>query len=103
MKKLVILFMVMLVVGCGNRKDASQSNKQQHVFHTYYGDIDIDTMEVAIRCEGYICYKIAIDNIDTIYYDPFKKSYFAVFPTNDEHGNVIAKFDPIDKSKTGNW
>lgn len=100
MRKLVIVFLVMLVVGCGNRKDASQSNKQQHVFHTYYGDIDIDTMEVAGQdIDNYNCYIVNRKGKDTIcYYIPSKNTYFIQIPSCNEYGNVTIDYDPlIDK------
>ena len=38
----------MFIIGCS----------KQYVYHTYYGDIDIDTMEVAYTIDGFDWYLV---------------------------------------------
>lgn len=42
MKKILLVVLLMFIIGCS----------KQHVYHTYYGEIDIDTMEVAYTRDG---------------------------------------------------
>jgi len=95
MKKLVFLFIIVLMAGCG----------RQHVYHTYYGDIDIDTMEVAFYDikDSLPCYLIRTLEYDSVeivpgewgiikgpvelFYCPDKITYYYSFP--DNQGNRI--------------
>ncbi|MBQ7429405.1 MAG: hypothetical protein IJV29_07025 [Butyrivibrio sp.] len=94
MKKLIIVFLAMLAVGCGRTKNSAL--QKQHVFHTYYGDIDIDTMEVAGQdVDNHDCYVVNRKGKDTIYYYiPDKNTYFVQIPSCNEYGNVTIDFDP---------
>ena len=42
MKKILLVVLLVFIIGCGG----------DHVYHTYYGDIEIDTMEVAYGTPG---------------------------------------------------
>ena len=101
MKKMVIVFLVMLAAGCGRK----------HVFHTYFGDIDIDTMEVAMYDikDSLPCYLVKIRSIDSVekapgvwgyiygplkyYYCPQKNTYYHTFPDNQGY-SIIRGYDP---------
>lgn len=102
MRKLLIILplMVLLCLLQGCRK---------HVYHTYYGDIDIDTMEVmSYDFDDSPCYVVkVIDSLTVektggyaghgsifIYYNPHKNIYNEQFPANDEHGNAVIEFNP---------
>ncbi len=102
-KGLFILLLLMLFVGC----------KRQHVFHTYYGDIDIDTMEIALYDlkDSLPCYIVKISNLDSIekapgiwgyikgplyyYYCPDKNTYYTSFPDNQGR-QVLRGLDPYN-------
>ena len=84
--------------------------KKGHVYHTYYKDIDIDTMEVAIRDEDdnpfyvvkmdkecrYDGIRMYVDST-VVYYSPKLDKYVLQFPTNDEHGNAVVDYDPYNE------
>lgn len=75
-----------------------------HVYKTIYGKVDIDTIDVKIPdFDKNYTYKIKVIGEDTIYFKPYDKTYYVVFPTNDEHGNCVVKWDPKTGEKTGNW
>lgn len=76
---------------------------RKHVYHTYYGDIDIDTIEAHPWDEEGPVYKINVIERDTIYYKPFDKTYYKVFPSNDEHGNCVVQWDPYTGMCSVNW
>ncbi len=102
MRKLVFLFIIVLMAGCG----------RQHVYHTYYGDIDTDTMEVdffdikdSLPC--YLIRTIEYDSTEVIpgewryiegpvefYYCPNKNTYYYSFPDN-EGNRILNAYDPI--------
>ena len=84
---------------------------RQHVYHTYYGDIDIDTMEVALIeiKDNQPCYRVFSKDIDSVekalgvwgyiygplkyYYCPAKDTYYRTFP--DNQGNAVLRgYDP---------
>lgn len=109
MKKLIyIMFTILLVIGCGHSKPAEE---RQHVFHTYYGDIDIDTMKVTLTdLDGSLCYAvnyIPSDSVEKLggfvghgsivyYYNPQKNCYYMEYPTHDELGNAVIECDPSE-------
>lgn len=99
MKKLIYIIPIMLLfitLGC---------SKRQHVFHTYYGDIDIDTMEVGMWDEDdNECYEVYYSDKDSFkmlgewkyisgpirkYYCPKNDTYFDTWP--DNQGRIIVK------------
>ena len=95
MKKIIL---GILFISCGGG----------HVYHTYYGVIDIDTMEVAYTRNGFDWYLVRSVEKDSFnwdgvwkyiygpikdYYCPANNQYEETFP--DNHGNIIIKeFDP---------
>lgn len=106
MKKILIILPLMFAFcflqGC-----------RKHIYHTYYGDIDIDTMQInSYDFDDSPCYIVkTIDSLTVeeaegyvghgaiiIYFNPYKKTYYKQFPTNDEHGNVIVDFNPYKDS-----
>lgn len=103
MKKLIYIFIGLLLLTSCNSKTSKtpQNSGRQHIFHTYYGYIDTDSMEAAgLDIDGYECYVVCYKGIDTIcYYVPAKNSYFVQIPINDEHGNITVDYDP----QTDNW
>ena len=88
----------MFIIGCS----------KQYVYHTYYGDIDIDTMEVAYTIDGFDWYLVRSVEKDSFnwngewkyiygpikdYYCPVNNLYEETFP--DNQGNTIVKgIDP---------
>ena len=103
MRKLVILLTILMLVGCG----------RQHVYHTYYGDIDTDTMEAKLIDDNSPCYIVYTTEKDSVekapgiwgyiygpiivYYNPSKNVYYKKFHSNDENGHVIVDFSPTEK------
>lgn len=99
MKKLLYLLLLLLVLGsCKN-----------HIYSTYYGEVDIDTLEVMLRTEeGYPCYKVKTIERDSfilddqvkylpcpqqILYCPEKNCYYKLEPA--AHGETaVYDFDP---------
>lgn len=91
-----------------NAKNLDVSEDRIHRYHTYYGDIDVDTMTI----EGYIdslypYYKVKVLDKDSFilkgdmkyidgpieyFYCPAKDRYYATFP--DKYGNIV--FAPHD-------
>ena len=108
MKKSVIsLILCSLLFGCGG-----QEQKTSHIYSTYFGDIDTDTMKVAFYDlkDSLPCYMVHVADIDSIekgpgvwgyiygplkyYYCPDKNIYFLTFP--DNHGDGILRgYDPF--------
>lgn len=104
MKKLFFTLMVVaILIGCG----------KHHIYHTYYGDIDIDTVDVAFFTgDSLPCYKVYTAERDSVekapgvwgyiegpisyFYCPDKDIYFYQFRSNDEHGNCIVRHYPND-------
>lgn len=97
MRKLIIILLLMAcVMGC-----------RKHVYNTYYGKMNIDTLvhldEVDsnnIHCIGYV---VAQRGDTTITYNPIYKRYYFIFPTNDEHGNAVLLYDPYTGNCTSNF
>lgn len=84
-------------------------SKRQHVFHTYYGDIDIDTIkpEIINGKEWYQVNNVDKDSFKMFgewrylkgpqikYFCPDDSLYMAAFP--DNHGVMLAKeIDPLE-------
>ena len=85
MKKLLfIVFVMQILAGCN----------RQHVFHTYYGDIDIDTMDVVSYSNHNAVYKIKEVSDTIIYYCPGRDRYFLSLPTNNERRHLIVRYIP---------
>lgn len=40
---------------------------------------------------------------DTIYFKPYDKTYYIASPTQDEHHNVVVKWNPETREMTSNW
>lgn len=102
MKKILLLITVtILLIGCGRK----------HIYHTYYKDIDIDTMSIAIYDEdGSYCYQVHTIIKDSfkrgdgtlypncpenIYFNPQKEVYYLGFPDN-EGREVIIDYNPYE-------
>ena len=100
MRKIILLAIALMLIGC-----------RQHIYHTYYGDIDTDTMGIAMFDikDGLPCYLVHIKDIDSVekapgvwgyiygplkyFYCPKKDVYYYTFP--DNHGNGILRgYDP---------
>lgn len=105
MKKLFLLLCLIAftLFGC----------KGEHVFHTYYKDIDTDTMEVMMwDTDSTPCYKVHfIDSTVVektkgyvghgpiiVFFNPSKNMYYRQFPANNAWGNAIMEFDPYKYS-----
>lgn len=85
--------------------------KRQHVFHTYYGDIDTDTMEIAFfdlkdSLPCYLVHEMEMDSVEKspgvwgyiygplrFYYCPQKDAYYHTFPDN-QGNHVLRGYDP---------
>ena len=99
MKKIIPIIAIVLLTMTGCR---------EHVYHTYYGDIDIDTMEVAYTRDGFDWYLVRSAEKDSFnwngewkyiygpikdYYCPANNLYEETFP--DNQGNtIITEIDP---------
>lgn len=98
MKKLLYLFVLIAVlVSC-----------RKHIYSTYYGDIDIDTLEILLHTEdNYPCYKVKVIEEDSIVigdivkylpcpqqilYCPKKNCYYKLVPAH--HETAVYNFDP---------
>ena len=98
-----IAIVVILLIGCN----------RQHIYHTYYGDIDIDTMQVALEdLDNALCYTVQVLEKDsfmwdeeikhlpspaTIVYCPDKNIYYKVSPDNQGR-QTISIYDPSTKN-----
>lgn len=81
---------------------------RQHVYHTYYGDIDTDTMEALISPDGfkyYIVHTTILDSaqaaamgLDSLwlhdYYIPSQDKYFTVAHGSDGGSSKDVYFNP---------
>jgi hypothetical protein len=106
MKKwtVVAIMALMALIGC----------RKQHIYHTFYGDIDIDTMEIALfdLKDSLPCYLVHSSDLDSVekvpgvwgyiygplfyYYCPQKDIYYYTFP--DNQGNYIFRvYNPVTK------
>ena len=55
MKKLLLLFTILVMAACG----------RQHIYQTYYGDIDIDTMQTFVSPDGFKYYAVQTTVLDS--------------------------------------
>ena len=101
MKKIMFLIVVIVMIGCGDRQ----------ILHTYYGDFDTDTMEVAFTRGNQLWYKVRYSERDSFmmdgkllfvkgpvidYYCPSTNTYEETFL--DNQGNIISvEIDPYHK------
>ena len=82
--------------------------REQHVFHTHYGDIDTDTMFAITDTDGSDYYLINAEMMDSniaaamqlegmymvIFYNPSKDSYFRKIYGSDGGESARVYFDP---------
>lgn len=70
----------------------------------YMGKVDIDTIDVkwSDNNNNY-CYRVNVIGDDTIYFKPYDKTYYIASPTQDEHPNVVVKWNPETGEMTSNW
>lgn len=111
MKKLIYLFIgLLLLTSCNSETSKTPQNSgRQHIFHTYYGDIDIDTMEVVMMDSGVPCYMVKYIEKDSfiwdgtvkylpspvqILYAPLKDKYFKLAPEYGTGQWSVYDFDP---------
>ena len=112
MKKLVYIIVILfLIVSCSKVDKPSSKKKVEkpHVYSTYYGDIDIDTMKVSMWADNiYPCYRVKVIERDSIFighivkylpcpqeilYCPKKNCYYKLEPAlHDE--TAVYEFDP---------
>ena len=101
MKKiLVLLFLTILFISCRN----------VGVYHTYYGDIDVDTM-IAYYDKGSLCYIVNTKQVDSsqakamgvdtlywvIYYKPIDNTYLLQVVDNYGEGGMRVEFNPLEE------
>lgn len=105
MKKLVpiVVLLILLTVGC---------NKKHRVFHTYYGDFDLDTMTAIADRDGAHYYLVKTEVLDSVtvkalgcekamiayFYKPSTNVYFNVLYDNDGRSGLRTYFDPYTDS-----
>lgn len=100
-----ILIALWMLVSAGCRRT--------HVFHTYYGDIDVDTMEAKLwnhndKSPCYIVHTMAKDSVEkdtgvwgyiegpvVMYYNPKNNIYYKSFPDNQGRC-VVVETDPYN-------
>lgn len=88
----MILIIVISIVGY---KGSKWTLGRKHVYKTYYGYIDVDTIEKTLEdLDGSMCYVVHTEGQDTIYYNPTSDTYKIKFPSHDEYGNVVVDFEP---------
>ncbi len=88
--------------------------ERQHVFHTYYGDIDIDTMEISFNRDSHNWYLVRQCDKDSFnwdgewkylkgpimdFYCPDLNIYEEEFPDNQGR-RIVAEIDPYTRY---NW
>lgn len=103
MKKFILIIVVVLsIVGC-----------REHVYHTYYGDIDTDTMPAIHDLDSSLYYTLKITELDSaqsaamglegvveiIFYSPSKNSYFFQLFGSDGGSSQRFYFNP-DSTET---
>lgn len=112
MKKFIYIIFGILLCSC--TKGTSSCTKET-IYHTYYGDIDVDTMSIEGTFDGYPYYLVhssdkdsvevvpgdgdwrAIDGPIYIYYCPQKDTYYYSSP--DNQGRMIfTGYNPEDRS-----
>ena len=98
MKKLLLLFTILVMAACG----------RQHVYHTYYGDIDIDTMQAFVSPDGFKYYAVQTTVLDSAqaaamgvdsmclvnYYIPSQNKYFTMALGSDGGSSPMIYYDP---------
>lgn len=104
MKKLsFLLSLVLLLFGC----------ERKHVYHTYYGDIDVDTMLALPEKDGSAYYTIKSAYLDStitsemqletvlevIFYNPSQDKYFTKWYGSDGGSSSRIYFDPYKEDK----
>lgn len=108
MKKLVYIISVLVLFGCCPKIDNKRQVGRKHVYSTYYGDFDIDTLKVSLWTEeNYPCYRIKVIEKDSIIlgdvvkylpcpqeilYCPKKDCYYKLEPAL--HETAVYEFDP---------
>lgn len=108
MRKLLFFVLVLLMAGCKNKTEGN-------VYHTFYGDIDIDTIEAVEAWGDPNWYPVATTMLEDtmahamglksmweiIYYSPAQNSYFFELFGSDGGSSGKFTFDPYDgKSHT---
>ena len=98
MKKILLILLVLLA-GC----------TRTHVYHTYYGDIDIDSLTAfedvdgkpyyAIKCvdmDSSIAKAMGVDTLyNIIFFKPSTEEYFNMMVGNDGNSSARIYFDPL--------
>lgn len=100
MKKwtVVAIMALMALIGC----------RKRHIYHTYYGDIDIDTMEVFTDEDGTLYYAVHTTMLDSLqaaamgldsvwlvdYYIPSQNKYFMMANGSDGGGSPKVYYNP---------
>ena len=98
MKNLLLLFTILIMAACG----------RQHVYHTYYGDIDIDTMQAFVSPDGLKYYAVQTTVLDSAqaaamgvdsmclvnYYIPSQNKYFTMALGSDGGSSPMIYYDP---------
>ncbi len=73
------------------------------MFTVLYGKVDIDTIaDKWPDNNNYYCYRVKVISDDTIYLKPYDKTYYIASPTQDEHHNVVVKWNPETGEMTSN-
>lgn len=73
------------------------------MFTVLYGKVDIDTIaDKWPDNNNYYCYRVKVISDDTIYLKPYDKTYYIAAPTQDEHHNVVVKWNPETGEMTSN-
>ncbi len=103
MKKLLLFFTILSILSaCG----------RQHIYHTYYGIIDTDTMEALISPEGFKYYAVHTTVLDsaqaavmgadsmwlTDYYIPSQNKYFTTAHSSNGNSSPKVYFNPINET-----
>lgn len=66
--------------------------------------MDIDTIDNKWPDNNnYYCHRVKVIGDDTIYFKPYDKKYYIASPTQDEHPNVVVKWNLETGEMTSNW
>lgn len=98
MKKLIISIVLLIFLGC----------REQHVFNTYYKQIDVDTLQAipdrdglpyyiikSIRLNDSVSSAMCLDRMfEVIFYKPSNNTYFTVVFGNDGGQSGRVYFNP---------
>ena len=104
MRKYILLLLLLVCFGC----------KRQHVYKTFYGTIDTDTMSAFTDLDGdtyYVVHRHYADSItadamglDSVcfvdFYNPTNNSYFVQVFGSDGGWSDRIYYDPYDKDST---